>query len=71
VHPPTLQPRQQPQPGFDSVERRQDVEPRDRNIASREARQHSGLRDPRPLPEVGKGSGESAVRFCRLPQDRD
>src|SRR6266540_1690234 len=66
-----LQPRQAPKPGFDPVERRQDVEARNRDIAWPKTRRRGGVREPRSTPKARKGRSKIAIRLRRLAEDDD
>jgi hypothetical protein len=69
LHPLTVQPRQTPKPGLDPVQRRQDVEARDREIAPLQVRRDGRLRELCALPKLGKRRGQSAIRLRRPPED--
>jgi hypothetical protein len=71
LHALPLEPREAPEPGLDPIERRQDVEPCDRNISAPDTRQRGSVCDLCPLTEVGKGRGQSAVRLRSFADDED
>src|SRR5262249_11092523 len=54
LHASPHKPRQLPQTGLDAVERRDDIEPRDRDVAAPQTWRGRGLRQPRAIPEAGK-----------------
>jgi hypothetical protein len=71
LHALTLQPRQAPEPGLDPVERGQDVEAGEREIAVANTGRGRGLREPCALPLLGEGRGQRAIRLRRLAEDDD
>jgi hypothetical protein len=71
LHPAALQPRKLPNSGLDPVERREDVEARDREIAMPKTRRRSGMREPGALPMLGKGRDQRAIRLRALAEDDD
>jgi hypothetical protein len=71
LHPTTLQLREPPKSPLDSVERRQDVQPRDHHIVFRQARRRGALRERHAVPKAGESCDESAIRFRRFAHDDD
>jgi hypothetical protein len=69
LHAPTLQPRQPPKPRLDPVEGRQDIEPRDRDIAWANARRRSGVGELYSEPKLGKSPSQTAIRLRRLTEN--
>jgi hypothetical protein len=66
-----LELRQLSETGLDAIERRQDVDTPDCDVASRDSGQLVPMYEPRSVPELSECGDESAVRVGRLSEDDD
>ena len=71
VHPTSHETRQAPEPGLDPVERRKDIQARNRDITTPNVRRRCGVGEPCALPEVVESRGQGAIRLGRLAENDD
>jgi hypothetical protein len=71
LHTVVLKPGELPETWLDPVERRQDVDAPDGNVALHDARRCGAVDEPGSVPELRKGCGQSAIRLGLLAEDDD